>query len=111
MHDRRSATIAPPNEIALKFMRELAFGLTSRIVKIIKFYDKFYVLFRCDLPNGAARRIHYFDLHISKARPDGIRARKVLFRFRLRALFYQLLDLRSLLLAHAEAKVFGLILI
>ena len=115
MHDRRSATIAPPNEIALKFTHELAFGLTSRIVKIIKFNakfcDKFYVLFRCDLPNGAARRIHHFDLHIRKARPDGIRARKVLFRLRLRALFYQLLDLRSLLLAHAEAKVFGLIFV
>ena len=96
-------------------MRDLAFGLTYRIVKItkfsVKFYAKFYVLLCCDLPNGAASRIHHFDLHIRKARPDGIRARKVFFRLRLRALFYQLLDLLSLLLAHAEAKVFGLILI
>ena len=102
-------------KIALKFTRILAFGFASRMAKIakfnVKFCDKFYVLLRCDLPNGAARRIHHFDLHIRKARPDGIRARKILFCFRLRALFYQLLDLRPLLLAHAEAKVFGLILI
>ena len=115
MHDRRSATIAPPNEIALKFMRELALGFVLRMTKIIKFNvkfrAKFYVLLRCDLPNGAARRIHHFDLHIRKARSDGVRARKVLFRLCLRTLFYQLLDLYPLLLAHAEAKVFGLILV
>ena len=115
MHERRSATAAPPNEIALKFTRILAFELTSCIVKItkfsVKFCAKFYVLLRCDLPSRAARRIHHFDLHIRKARPDGICARKILFRLRLRALFYQILDLCPLLLAHAEAKVFGLILI
>ena len=33
MHERRSATAAPPNEIALKFTRELAFGFTLCIVK------------------------------------------------------------------------------
>ena len=102
-------------KIVLKFTRILAFRFTLCIVKIIKFnaklYVKFYDLLRCDLPNGAARRIHHFDLHIRKARPDGIRDRKILFHLRLRALFYQLLDLRPLLLAHAEAKVFGLILI
>ena len=102
-------------KIALKFTRGLVFGFTLRIVKITKFnvefYAKFYVLLRCDLPNSAASRIHHFDLHIRKARPDGIRAREVLFRFRLRALFYQLLDLRSLLRIYAKAKVFGLILI
>ena len=96
-------------------MRELAFGFVLRMTKIIKFNvkfcAKFYVLLRRDLPNGAASRIHHFDLHIRKARPDGICARKVLFCLRLRALFYQILDLRPLLLAHAEAKVFGLILI
>ena len=102
-------------KIALKFVRELAFGFTLCIIKIIKFNvkfcAKFYVLLRCDLPNGAARRIHHFDLHIRKACPDGIRTREVLFRLCLRALFYQLLDLCPLLLAYAEAKVFGLILI
>ena len=80
-------------KIALKFSRGLAFGFTLCIIKIIKFNvkfcAKFYVLLRCDLPNGAARRIHHFDFHIRKARSDGIRARKVLFRFRLRALFYR----------------------